>query len=179
MGRFKLENKIICNYGEYLEIDISSKTHPEAKMLIDRLDWVSLKTLGIGRVSAALQRNYLYAQCRFNGKMVTIHKLLIMDAKIVDHVSRDGLDNRRTNLRACSHSENGMNRRMNCNNSSGFKGVCFDKRVNKFVAQIRLNGKRKHLGYFQTASEASEVYKAASLKLHGEYSIYYNHNQIN
>ena len=46
----KKENKIIVNYGDYLEIDISTPKHPDAIMLIDRLDWASLQTLKIGRV---------------------------------------------------------------------------------------------------------------------------------
>jgi hypothetical protein len=170
------ENKIIANHGEFLEIDVSTKKYPEAVMLIDRLDWISLKSLGIGRVNTALYGNYVYAQCNLNGKMVRLHKLLILNAKCIDHISRDRLDNRRCNLRVCTHSENNMNRGMRSDNKTGFKGVCCNKQAKKFQASINLNGKQKHLGLFDTAEEASEAYKKASLELHKEFSIYYKGN---
>lgn len=87
-----------------------------------------------------------------------------------DHINGNGLDNRRENLRICTHAENMRNSRPHSNNTSGFKGVAWNKRESKWVAHIRLNRKRIHLGYFDTAEAAATAYEKAARELHGEFS---------
>ena len=55
------------------------------------------------------------------------------------------------------------------NNTSGFKGVSFNKPVNKYQALININGKRKHLGYFETAEEASKAYDTNAKQIHKDF----------
>jgi hypothetical protein len=85
----------------------------------------------------------------------------------VDHINGDPSDNRRENLRICTHAENMMNRKMHKSNAIGIKGVYQNR--NKFRAQIRVNGKVYRLGSFCTPQDAGAAYLAAASKLHGEF----------
>jgi len=89
---------------------------------------------------------------------------------IVDHINGDPLDNRKENLRFCTHSENMRNRKLNNNNTSGYKGVALDKQTKKFRARIRVNRVLKELGSFQTALEAAHVYNSKAKELFGEFA---------
>lgn len=80
----------------------------------------------------------------------------------IDHLNGDKADNRVENLRDVTGSENQWNVKANSNNTSGFRGVVFHKAKNKFSAQLRQYGKRKHLGYFDSAELASKAYQAAA-----------------
>jgi len=88
---------------------------------------------------------------------------------IVDHRDLNGLNNVRTNLRECTKSDNMCNRGANRNNTSGFKGVCWDKQTSKWLAQITKDGKRKCLGRFASAEAAHRAYCVAAEALHGEF----------
>ena len=70
----------------------------------------------------------------------------------VDHINRDFTDNRFWNLRDCSHRQNNQNK------STFNGGATFSKAKQKWVAQIRLNGKKKHIGYFNSEAEARRAY---------------------
>jgi len=97
---------------------------------------------------------------------------LIMDAKKgeeVDHINHDTLDNRKSELRLCTRSENGRNRGAQENNTSGYKGVYWHKPMGKWCAAIKLKGKRIYLGYFQTPEEAHSAYCKAAQELHGDF----------
>ena len=90
----------------------------------------------------------------------------------IDHINHDGLDNRRSNLRICSHLQNGRNVLIQRNNKSGFKGVSFykTKKKNPWQAQIRSNGKKIHIGYSPTRLEAAKAYNETVLRLHGDFA---------
>ncbi len=87
----------------------------------------------------------------------------------LDHADRNSLNNRIENLREATHSQNGANRARFPNNKSGFKGVFYYAKFNKFVATIVVNRKRRRLGLFDTAEGASEAYTAASKAAFGEF----------
>jgi hypothetical protein len=87
-----------------------------------------------------------------------------------DHIDGDGLNNRRSNLRIATTSENQRNRGLSANNTSGFKGVTWDKSAAKWKAQIKLNYVQKSLGNFDTPEAAHAAYVAASEKMHGEFA---------
>ena len=77
--------------------------------------------------------------------------------KTIDHINGDKLDNRIENLRAATVGQNQHNRKTNANNTSGYKGVWWNKASKKWAAGIKLEGKRIHLGYFDNVEEAAEV----------------------
>ncbi len=88
----------------------------------------------------------------------------------VDHRNRNGLDNRRANLRIATKQQNSCNRSAPITNTSGFKGVSWHKRHRKWYAHINIEGKRKHLGHFESAKEAAEAYDRAAMEKYGEFA---------
>ena len=92
------------------------------------------------------------------------------DGVTVDHISGDGLDNRRENMRLASRIENNRNRRLNANSTSGFKGAYWHKASGKWTAQISIRGKRIHLGLFATPEQAALAYDEAAIKHFGEFA---------
>lgn len=106
-------------------------------------------------------------------RMIGMHRAILglSDSKIIaDHRDGNGLNNQRENLRACTDGENKKNKVRYSNNTSGFKGVYFNKSQSKFQAYISVNGKIKHLGLFTTAIEAAKAYDAAAAIHHGEFA---------
>ncbi len=99
-----------------------------------------------------------------------LHRLLINPETglVTDHINGDRLDNKRNNLRMCSSSANNQNRPNN--NKNGYRGITWNKRRKKWVAQISIDNKNKGLGYFITKEEAAEAYNAVASKLHGEFA---------
>lgn len=91
--------------------------------------------------------------------------------EFVDHINHNPLDNRRSNLRVCSNTENMRGRGLFCNNTSGYKGVSVEKSTNSWRAYINGNGKRIHIGTFPTALEAALAYDEAAIKYFGEYAL--------
>lgn len=110
---------------------------------------------------------YAHTACR---PTVSMHRLISGAPKgmSVDHVNGNGLDNRRENLRVCTHSENMKNQ--GPRNGRKYKGCYYNpKRLGrlKWSASIRANGKVEFLGRFATEIEAASAYDVASEKLHG------------
>lgn len=87
-----------------------------------------------------------------------------------EHRDLDRSNDRWNNLRPASRSDNMANVRRHKNNRSGYKGVWFDKRSRRYVAEITKNYRKKVLGYFPTATEAHAAYAAAAASTHGEYA---------
>lgn len=90
--------------------------------------------------------------------------------KLIDHIDMNGHNNAIRNLREATHSTNKANRRAPANNSSGYKGVSFNKVVQRYQASICRQYKQMHLGFFATAREAHAAYCSAAKALFGEYS---------
>lgn len=88
----------------------------------------------------------------------------------VDHRNGDGLDNKRHNLRTATHSQNMANGRPHRDNHSGFKGVCWCRRDNKWRARIAVNRKEIHLGRFDTLEAAAGAYCLAAERHFGDFA---------
>lgn len=90
--------------------------------------------------------------------------------KEIDHIDGSRGNNSLINLREATSSQNKMNCGLQSNNTSGFKGVNFHSRLNRWRAYIKVNRQSKHLGYFGTREEAAAAYRVASRELHGEFA---------
>ena len=119
----------------------------------------------------------LYVEIKVLGKGYYLHRLAwYMHTKVdpldffIDHIDGNGYNNKFANLRLCSNSENGFNRSLNANNTSGFKGVCWHKGSQKYIASIKSNYKRIHLGLFDSPELAHMAYCKAAAELHGEFA---------
>lgn len=88
----------------------------------------------------------------------------------VDHVDGNPLNNTFANLRLATRSQNCINAPKPRNNTSGFKGVHYHSKTNKWIARINCNWQRKHLGYYSCPVEAAKAYNKACKELFGEFS---------
>lgn len=86
-----------------------------------------------------------------------------------DHINRNKLDNRKTNLRVATASQNQANRRMPKTNTSGYKGVRWDR--GKWRAYIGVDGKDRHLGRFVNITDAAKAYDVAALAVFGDFAL--------
>lgn len=104
-------------------------------------------------------------------KRISMHGILTGHIGQIDHINGNGLDNRRANLRIVNDKQNRMNSQRYVNNASGFKGVTtYWSKSSPWRANIRVDGKQKHLGVFKTAEEAAHAYDAAAIDNFGEYA---------
>ncbi len=105
---------------------------------------------------------------------VLLHRLLMGlkkgDGMEVDFINGDKLDCWRSNLRVCTPGENKQNRPAQSNNTSGYKGVTWDKPKGRWRAQIMANGTRHFLGLFTDVEEAAAAYAEAAERLHGGFA---------
>ena len=134
----------------------------ERSFLIDLRDWESIKHL-----RWTIDSKYPF---RLNNKKKQyLHRVLVDTKDCVDHINGDGFDNRRFNLRACTRSQNSMNRPHNTKTLFGFKGI--EKYNGWFGARIGI-GKKKYIRIrgFKTAYEAAIAYNFLAIHHHGEFA---------
>lgn len=121
-------------------------------------------------VSYSNARKQVRAVCTYvDGKLVKIHNFVMRD-KMIDHIDGDIFNNRKTNLRTCTNSQNLCNRGLQKNNTSGAKGVVWDKSRSLWAARIKKNRKMVNLGRFTNKGEAIDAYNQAALKYHKEFA---------
>ena len=112
-----------------------------------------------------------YRRVGIEGKIYQEHRVIMVlcfghipENAEIDHINHVRDDNRLCNLRFVTRSENRRNQSVNSKNTTGVTGVCFYKRLQKYVAQIRVDWKIIHLGYFETLEEAAEARRQADRK---------------
>jgi hypothetical protein len=130
---------------------------------------------GAGRVAGNLQWDG-YVRIGLDGCQFPAHQLAWLwvhgswPSQQLDHVNRDRSDNRITNLRESSQSQNLANTTLRYNNTSGYKGVSKVRASGKWLATIKVMGKSKYLGTYETPEEAHESYMAALRATHGDFA---------
>ena len=106
----------------------------------------------------------------FIHRLVAIAYLGLSSNGIVDHIDGNKTNNKASNLRVCTRSENMWNARTPTTNTSGFKGAYWDKRRGLWLSLIRVCGKSKHLGRFTSAEEAHLNYCMAACFFRGVFA---------
>ena len=103
---------------------------------------------------------------------IRMHRLIMNPPKNkqIDHINHNGLDNRKENLRIVTNSQNAMNCRNRSDNTSGYKGITWDKSKNKWQAQIIVNQKNIHLGRYSNIQGAWLARRWGERLYHGEYA---------
>lgn len=112
-----------------------------------------------------------YALCEIGGKFIYLHRLIMNAQKgqIIDHIDGDGLNNQKSNLRFCSHSQNMCNRKSISNGSSRYLGVYLAKHKYYKVA-IKVNKKQIYIGQYRDEKLAAKKYNEAAIKYHGVFA---------
>lgn len=107
-----------------------------------------------------------------NAKNVWMHREILRTPQgmYTDHKDCNGLNNQKSNLRACTSRESAMNRRASVKTTSHLKGAKYKKESNRWNAGIMVNKKSIWLGSFDTQDEAHQAYIVAAYKYHGEFA---------
>lgn len=114
---------------------------------------------------------YAATNAVINGRPRTLlMHCLIMDARGVDHIDHDGLNNRRSNLRVATGTQNAGNQRPQLAVTSLYKGVWWHSASRRWQAGIQASKRKYHLGYFSSELEAAYAYDAAARELFGEFA---------
>ena len=132
------------------------------------------QSVKVGDIAGYLQSTG-YKRLKINAKAYLVHRIVFLMhkgylPKTIDHINGDRLDNRIENLRAVTANQNQHNRKLNSNNTSGFKGVSWCKTHKHWRAAVKLEGKKIHLGLFKTPEEADAVVRKAREELHGTFA---------
>lgn len=128
-------------------------------------------------MAGTLPKNSDYRRVSISNKIYLEHRIiwiyfngLIPKGMFIDHINQNKKDNSIENLRLCTRSENQYNRGAYKNNTSGFKGVSFNKALNKYSAQMRVNDVKKHLGYFDSSELAKQAYDSMAIDIQGQFA---------
>ncbi len=162
-------NKYIIK-NNYVEMIIESKVYGTIILKMDNDDWEKCSKL---TWHYAKNKDSKYIQTRVKGKMIKLHRYIMnIDNSnlLVDHISRDTLDNRKSNLRICTYQQNSFNKSIRIDNTSGITVISFHNINKKWRAKIKYNNLTIHLGYFEDINEALINRRVAEEILFGEYS---------
>ncbi len=106
-------------------------------------------------------------------RVVLMHRQILraLPGEDVDHANHTTLDNRRSNIRRCTPSQNQGNRCKSTGCSSRFKGVRWHKGAHKWCAQIKYRGVSRHLGLFTDELDAARAYNVAAVEMFGQFAL--------
>jgi hypothetical protein len=155
----------IAMFHQCLDLDAAS----------GRVFWkekISKKTVVGKEAGSIMELGYRIVQIR--GEKYLTHRVIYAMVHgscpgEIDHINGNPSDNRPDNLRVVSRSQQNMNRSLQANNTSGFKGVYWFGLKNYWAARIKVDGKYKCLGYFRAIEDAADAYAAAAEQYYGEY----------
>ena len=113
---------------------------------------------------------------KLNSNVILMHRVIMNTPVdlVVDHKDHNTLNNQKFNLRNCTQSQNGGNRTPSIGNTSKYKGVSWYRQTQKWIAYIRKDGRRAHLGYFTNEQDAALAYNVAALLHFGEFALVNN-----
>ena len=149
--------RIPLTQGKYAIVD------PDDYVWLSKYRWYAARA---GNTYYAIRGQWSKIQRR--RLTISMHRLIIdvPDDMFVDHINHNGLDNRKANLRPATPADNARHARYpKINTSSKYRGVWYNKQTKKWRASIRVNRKRKHLGYFHNEIDAAHAYDEAAKKI--------------
>lgn len=160
--------------GDYIKIFFFNKESQYT--IIDKEDYDKIKDYcwHIKRDSSSNETNKrLYACSYHHGKYYSLHSLIlpVQEGFIVDHKDGNGLNNRKSNLRRATYSQNNMNTSLYKNNKSGYKGIYWNKKNKNWRVKIQLNNKMIEIGSFKDLDKAIEARIKAEEEYFGEFSV--------
>lgn len=129
-----------------------------------------------GKVAGSLDNSVGYLRIGIDNHKYLAHRLAVFyvtgewPTNLVDHDDLDGVNNRWSNIRHATKSQNAANSRLSNVNSTGFKGVSFCRSTNRYRADIRVDGKSINLGRFDSPETAHAAYVSAAVQHFGEYA---------
>ena len=185
-NKFKNCKNININIYNYKKCHCDDVDEEEEFLPIDGFDNYSISNFGNVKNSKTNRilklknhrQGYKEIQLYKNGKCkkFKVHRLVGIsflenpdNKPMIDHIDENKANNNVKNLRWATRKDNSCNRGKPKNNTTGFKGVSFYKPLNKYKAYININGKIKHLGYYETAEQASKIYDDKAEKIHGNF----------
>lgn len=152
------------------ELRISSRTK-EAYTLVDDDDYNRLLTYRwwINPQGYVWTRDYTNGWR--NPKNILLHRLLMSAPRnlTVDHIDRNPLNNQKVNLRLATYSEQNMNTKTRSDNTSGHRGVYWEKRRNCWRVCIHNNNKQIHIGQFKVKQDAIDAYEKRAREIYGKF----------
>jgi hypothetical protein len=159
-----------------VEIKLNSRKHKGLIAIVDDID-ADLSELK-WYPNVCQNTTYVYRHARYCENPTPIHRVILArmlqrelsKGEDVDHINNNGLDNRRENLRLASPRQNGFNKRISRHNTSGYKGVSWEKAKNKWQAYIKPNRKMISLGRFDSIVDAARAYNVAAREHFGEFA---------
>jgi hypothetical protein len=161
-----------------MDIKVKNKKGEYFTVLIDDEDYIKIKDFKWHAWNKKDDKYYVVAsstqKAQYHKHTVRMHNIIMNcpEGMIVDHKNRNTFDNRKENLRICTTGDNLKNRTKDLKKkySSCYKGVCFEKRRNHYIANIAVNKKNIYLGSFENEDQAAIAYNIAALKYHAEFA---------
>lgn len=158
------KNKKYNKYDLSGEYGIGWTSNTNREFYFDLEDYDKIKNIcWLERTDKSTSK--LYGRNPDTDKPILMHSLL--GYKYYDHIDRNELNNRKSNLRPCTNQENSRNSSRSINNTSGYIGVCFSNKDQCWLAYITLDYKTKYLGLFNIKDDAIKARLNAELKYFG------------
>lgn len=169
----KRRDNIYIEKDSYYILRIESLKHGIFDFKIDKEDYIKCKKYH-WNVNLFTDKKTIGKYYALNSKIGLLHRFILnaQKSEIVDHANGDSLDTTKGNIRICSRSDNNRNRKCMKNNTSGHIGVSWNSHIPtpKWMAYIKINNKRKHIGYFDKLEDAIKARQDAEKKYYGDFA---------
>lgn len=152
--------QILLTQGKFALVD------DEDYERLNQHKWCAYKSRGLWYAMSNIKIEGKYRHIKMHRFILDIQ---LGDKREVDHINHNTLDNRRSNIRICSHSEN-LKNRVKGRGTSSFLGVHKEKNKKKWRSLINVEGRDLHLGYFIFEELAALAYDFAAMKYHREFA---------
>jgi hypothetical protein len=166
------KNTLIYQNENIVKFLIESPKYGSHEVIVDAEDYNKIKNYRwcIGYNVQFKRMQYICTV--INYERILLHHFILNYKGMIDHINLNIFDNRKSNLRKCTHAQNMRNSGIHRNNKTGYKGITFSERLGKWIAYIKINYKRIHLGCFNSQIDAACAYNKAAKKYFGEFACF-------